>query len=233
MSIGERVVERYIKHPAPANGWLADGDPLDAGTAHIVHSNLSHLSERNVRLIAHTPGPGDVENYSGTTLGEVYDTAAADPLNIITWYRHEAAALFGPIALAHTRIGAAPAGLYPRKVRVVVQAYKTGDVNTTFYVYAALTATPDTPRRSARYDTAYDSVPAIVGAQHVFDMTLSCDNPVRPIGDPWRSRESGANEPATTALVPAWVWVGWRSEGTYGMASYDRIESISVFEVWT
>jgi hypothetical protein len=25
--IGERVVERYVKHPAAATGWLADGDP--------------------------------------------------------------------------------------------------------------------------------------------------------------------------------------------------------------
>ena len=51
MPIGQRVVTRYIKHPSAANGYLADGDPLDAGSAHVIHSNLSHLSYRNVRLV--------------------------------------------------------------------------------------------------------------------------------------------------------------------------------------
>ena len=52
MPIGQRVVTKYVKHPPPASGYLADGGPLDSGSAHIVHSNLSHLSERNVRLVS-------------------------------------------------------------------------------------------------------------------------------------------------------------------------------------
>jgi hypothetical protein len=235
MSIGERVVERYVKHPAAATGWLADGDPLDAGTAHLVHSNLSHLSERNVRLVAHTPGPGAITGDTTTNgwAGLVYDTqdtGATDDYALIPWNRAANAFVCGPVALSHTRIGTSPAGLYPRKVRVVIQGTKSSAASTTLWTYAVLTGAQDTPLRATRYAQATESKPnGGAAATYIFSLTLSCEYPVRP-SELWRCRASGASEGSGASITPAWVWVGWRSNTT-GI-SPDTIESVSVFEVW-
>lgn len=237
MPIGERVVERYVKHPPAAAGWLADGDPLDAGTAQLVHSNLSHLSERNVRLIAHTTGPGvvvDDTTGNATAWADIVDAtqdaSTSDDYGLIPWERDANAFLCGPVALSHTRIGTSPAGLYPRKVRVVVQGTKSTAGATTLTAYAVLTATPDTPLRSQRYAVATEA--KMEGASplaYIFSLTLSCDAPVRPTEE-WRCRSTGASESATSVVTPAWVWVGWRSNTT--VMNPDTVESISVFEVW-
>lgn len=233
MPIGERVVERYVKHPAAAAGDLANGDPLDAGTAHLVHSNLSHLSERNVRLVAHTTGPGvvDWENPWSGVIDETQNGVSPDTYELIPWVRDRTAFVCGPVALSHARVGVDPAGLYPRKIRVVVQGTKSPQGSTTLYVYAVLTATPDTPIRSRRYAAANASK-ANSGSDTLvlFDLTLSCEAPVRPTEE-WRCRSSGASEGATSAITPAWVWVGWRSTTT-AAGDPDTIESISVFEIW-
>jgi hypothetical protein len=51
---------------------------------------------------------------------------------------------------------------------------------------------------------------------------------VRPSAS-WRSRGSGLEAPANTTLAPAWVWVGWYSNT---VSVPDRVESVSVFEVY-
>ena len=235
MPIGQRVVTRYVKHPAVASGHLADGDPLDAGTAHIVHSNLSHLSERNVRLVAHALGPGEVD-WQGAWSGVIDETqivGALDVYSLIPWYRDRTAKLFGPLALSMARVQTAPAGLVPRKVRVVVQGTKSAMVGTDLYVYAVLTATCDTPIRSLRYATATASKSA--GGSDtlcVFNLTLTPEL-VRPTQE-WPCREASSGLGATAAITPAWLWVGWRSTTTLGLVGSDpdTIESISVFEIW-
>lgn len=233
MPIGERVVERYVKHPPASSGWLPDGAPLDAGSAHLVHSNLSHLSERNVRLVGHLAGPGEVD-WEGAWSGVIdatEDGVSADPYELIPWARDNTAVMVGPLALSHARVGTDPAGLYPRKIRVVVQGTKSAQSSTELHVYAVLTATPDTPLRSQRYASARDYV--LNGGGDVlvaFDLTLSCEAPVRP-SEEWRCRASGAIEGASSVVTPAWVWVGWRSTTT-AAGDPDTIESISVFEVW-
>jgi len=235
MPIGQRVVSRYIKHPAVASGHLADGDPLDAGTAHIVHSNLSHLSERNVRLVAHALGPGEVD-WQGAWSGVIDETqivGAVDVYSLIPWYRDRTAKVFGPLALSMARVQTAPAGLVPRKVRVVIQGTKSAMVGTDLYVYAVLTATCDTPIRSLRYATATASKSA--GGSDtlcVFNLTLTPEL-VRPTQE-WPCREASSGLGATSAITPAWLWVGWRSTTTLGLVGSDpdTIESVSVFEIW-
>lgn len=235
MPIGQRVVTRYVKHPAVASGHLADGDPLDAGTAHIVHSNLSHLSERNVRLVAHALGPGEVD-WQGAWSGVIDETqvvGALDVYSLIPWYRDRTAKLFGPLALSMARVQTAPAGLVPRKIRVVVQGTKSAMVGTDLYVYAVLTATCDAPIRSLRYATATASKSA--GGSDtlcVFNLTLTPEL-VRPTQE-WPCREASSGLGATAAITPAWLWVGWRSTTTLGLVGSDpdTIESISVFEIW-
>ena len=235
MPIGERVVERYVKHPPAASGWLADGDPLDAGTAHLVHSNLSHLSERNVRLVAHATGPGEITGPTTTDgwagiIDATQDATTTDAYALIPWERADNAFMCGPVALSHTRIGTSPAGLYPRKIRVVIQGTKSTAGLTDLVVYAVLTATPDTPLRSQRYAVATATQAALGSPTTVlFDLSLSCDTPVRP-AEEWRCRAASAAEGASSLVTPAWVWVGWRSNTT--AINADTIEAVSVFEVW-
>ena len=238
MPIGERVVTRYVLHPPAASGWLPDGAPLDAGSAHLVHSNLSHLSERNVRLLAHTTGPGPVTASTSTAAWtDIIDAApdaAADAWGVIPWQRPDNAFLCGPVARAHTRLGTAPAGFYPRKVRVVVQGWKADSFNTELTVVAALTSTADTPLRSQVYARAQHQVldTAVTtpgGDPFLFDLNLNCTLPLRPT-QTWRCREDGDAEGAAVSLVPGWVWVGWYSSTS--PVHPDRVESVSVFEVW-
>lgn len=237
MPIGQRVVTRYIKHPSAANGYLADGDPLDAGSAHVIHSNLSHLSDRNVRLVGHALGPGEVDwqdAWSGiidtTDISGNLDTYA-----LIPWYRNRTAIMFGPLALSMARVQTAPAGFVPRKVRVVVQGTKSNMVNTDLYVYAVMTSTPAPPTdpNSIRYATATASKSAGVGdVLCVFNLVLE-PQIVRPTQE-WPCREASSGLGATAALTPAWLWVGWRSTTTRGLVGSDpdTIESVSVFEIW-
>lgn len=234
MPIGERVVEKYIRHPPASSGWLEDGDSLDAGTAHLIHSNLSHLSARNVRPLAHVLGPGDVDNATwsggfGGVIDATADGVSSDPYELIPWVRDSTAFVCGPVALSHTRIGTSPAGLYPRKIRVVVQATKSAQAGTELHIYGVLTGAPDSPLRSHRIAAARDSVTDASAGTHTFDLTLDPSAPVRP-SEEWRCRASGASEGATSVVTPAWVWVGWRSTTT--SFDPDTVESVSIFEVW-
>jgi hypothetical protein len=235
MATGERLVNRYLKHPPASSGPLADGDPLDSGTAMLVHSNLSHLAERNVRLIGHTVGPGDISYDSTITLpwGQTIDEAQSDGdiYAIIPWERPACAVNFGPLALAHTRLGTAPAGYYPRKVRVIVQAYKNNVISpgSVLIVFAVLTAGAGTPIQSTRLAQFYQQRTQSTPGAHTFDITLSPDQPLRPNGE-WRSRPDSADAPAGVSLVEGWLWIGWHTDCA---STPDRVESISAFEVWT
>ena len=235
MATGERVENRYLKHPPAASGWLPDGAPLDSGTAMLVHSNLAHLAERNVRLIGHEVGPGDV-SYDSTLLypwAQTTDEAPSggDVYATIPWKRPDCAVNFGALALAHTRLGTAPAGYYPRKVRVLVQGYKNGATSpSTLTVMAVLTSGSGSPLQAPRLAQAYAQRTDAQAGAFTFDLVLEPPQPLRPNGE-WRSRASSTNAAAGVALVEAWLWVGWYTDSDAG--DPDRIESVSAFEVWT
>lgn len=237
MSLGERITAVLVPTPAAASGWLPDGAPLDAGSAMIVHSNLSHLAERNVRLIGHAPGPGEITlatTFTAPWIASPFETYEPDPtthLHTIPWSR--AGSLhFGPIALSHTRLGTAPAGFYPRKIRVVVQHTKSSEVvstrDTEQIIIAALTTGCDTPLHAQVLTSAFVRTDAPHAGSYVSVIELALDAPVRP-SESWRSRASGTGAPATTNVTPAWVWVGWYSDT---VSSPDTIDSLSVFEVY-
>jgi len=236
MSTGERLVDVYVPSPPIASGWLADGAPLDAGSAMLAHSNLSHLAERNVRLLGHAPLDGEItfDSTVNTPWLDVIDESrdTADNFTQITW-TDENSRHFGPLALAHTRLGTDPAGFYPRKVRVVLQGHKStqviGGTDTDLVVMAALTGGPDTPRRAPIYAQASTHRTAASSGAWTASLTLDVAAPVRPTTS-WRSRGSGLEAPANVVITPAWVWVGWFSTTITG--GPDRVESVSVFEVY-
>lgn len=231
MPIGERMITTgYIKHPAVASGWLPDGAPLDAGTAHIVHTNLSHLSEQNTRLIGHALGPGQIGYNDGIgawpSIADEY--LGDDEYSYIPWTRMKSAVNFGPLALAFTRIGTSPPGLYPRSIQVVVECEKSSVAATSLKILAALTAGPDTPRRSQRLVSDYVTYTDASPGQKVATITLSVSAPLRPT-TAWRCRASGSTEASSTFVTPVWVWIGWNSIDN---TNADYIWSVSAFEVY-
>lgn len=237
MSIGERISAALIPTPSAASGWLADGAPLDSGSAMIVHSNLSHLAERNTRLVGHHVGPGEITlatTFTAPWLAspfETYESGDATRLRLIPWSRAESVH-FGPLALSHTRLGTAPAGFYPRKLRVVVQHTKSSEVvstrDTEQIIVAAITSACDTPLHAQVLKSAFVRADAPSAGSYVSEIELDLDAPVRP-SESWRSRASGTGAPASTTITPAWVWVGWYSDT---VTLPDRIDAISVFEVY-
>lgn len=238
MSLGERIAATYILTPPAAAGHLPDGAPLDAGTAMIAHSNLSHLAERNIRLIGHALGPGDITlatTFTAPWLASPFETYEADPtrhLRTIPWSPAESVH-FGPIAIAATRLGTAPAGFYPRVIRVVVQHYKSnetfaGPLSSESFLIAALTAGPDTPLHAQVYKSEFKRAHSAVPGAFTTVIDLDVAAPLRP-SEAWRSRASGTGAPASTTLMPVWLWVGWYSDT---VSVPDRVESISAFEVY-
>lgn len=237
MSLGERMETVLIPTPAAASGWLPDGAPFDAGSAMIVHSNLSHLAERNVRLVGHHVGPGQITlatTFTAPWLAspfETYEAGDATHLRTIPWSRAESVH-FGPLALSATRLGTAPAGFYPRKVRVVVQHTKSSEVistrDTEQIIIAALTTACDTPLHAQVLKSAFVRADAPSAGSYVSVIELDLDAPVRP-SESWRSRASGTGAPASTTITPAWVWVGWYSDT---VSSPDTVDSVSVYEVY-
>ena len=224
------IVDRYVIHPPAASGWTADGDPLDAGSAHIVHHDVTILQHRNVRLVAHAVGPGEIGNTSDdwTDVRDATEPSSTDAWTAIPWTRESCGWVCGPIALAHTRVGISPAGYHPRKIRVVVQAQKSGDPSSQLTIIAALTPSPAPPSMERRLASASAFITDSDMGPWTFSLTLSPDEVVRPL-DTWPGRPSTTSEPAQVSLAVAWVWVGWRSDTT---GTPDRVDSISVFEVW-
>lgn len=95
-NIGERLTTGYNKHPVTA--YLEDGDPLDAGSAIVIASNLNHLAYESCRHIvwdwrsgnAGKPPPGGPKpaDYSGyETTDERAPSYVADESNAnrISW----------------------------------------------------------------------------------------------------------------------------------------------------
>lgn len=233
MSIGERIDgRRYFYHPP--SGWTDDGRPLDAGTAHIIHSNLSHLGEQNHRLIAHTPGPGYLPpNDTGDKLWENVveygrpSNASMANYNRRPWTQPLNCVRFGPFAAVFQDLSADPPGFLSRQFRVMVDGTHNADGPSDLSVAAALTASPTPPPLSGDILVIEEQRFSATGADFRADFTFAPTDPLRPT-ESWRCRpQAGAITAATVARVSElWVWVYWDS----GFAG-DAIWSISVFEV--
>ena len=225
------ITDRYLMHPVAASGQLADGDPLDAGTAHIVHHDVTILQQKNLRLVAHAVGFGEIdhEDDDWDDVLDASEVSDAGALAAFPWARERCGWVCGPIALAHTRLSATPAGYHPRKLKVIIQAHKSGDPSSTLTLLAALTATADPPTVGRVIASATASRTDADSGAWTEALTLAASEVVRPASS-WTCRGDTSTEPAQVAVADAWVWVGWRSDT---MGTPDRIDSISVFEVST
>lgn len=224
---------RYIKHPPGGSGWLRDGMPLDSGTAHIIHNNLSQLANQGTRHLGVAPGPGYIgaAETSGlwTSPGfiDVSLEDGADEYGQHPWVIGKSACVFGPFAPAFTRFGIAPAGMYPRRVRVVIQFEKSATVSTTLTIMAALVKgaggplrAPMVAKRSLQFNTS-------LSGQRLVQLDLPPNSPLAPTAS-WPSDVPGSGVPSDTPVCPLWLWVGWLSDDP---GTSEGIFSISATEL--
>jgi hypothetical protein len=239
MPIGERLLAtpRYIKHPPVASWYGLDGSSIDSGTAHIVHSNLSHLSAVNLRSLGTIPGPGLVTQYKGTE--NTYNTlnlldasapTAGDENQVLlstAWVDQYDCLCMGSLSAVPVTLGVDPPGYRPRPVRVIVNGHKGVDVGSTMYVIAALTSSSAPPSLQLPLVSSTSSTYASGSGAFEFDTTLTVSGPVRAQRD-LVSRPSAAGGDSHTLCLDLYLWVGWFSLGTG--SAVDSIYSISAFE---
>lgn len=223
MSLGQRLGQ-YLRHPT--TGITPDGAPLDAGSAHILHANLSELSAQNARLIGQHVGPG-VVGYDTTTFAQwtnvydVFEQSNSDAFARMPWMQPTQCVAFGPFnALAMSLDGR---GFTHRDLKVLVDVTKGNVATTTLTIMAAVTSVYDTPLRTERVASDFQSFPHTSPGDFtsVLDLQL---RPVRPSAS-WRCRDGGDS---TAAVAPLWLWVGWFSND---INNADFVHSVSAFEV--
>lgn len=221
---------RYYRHPPAADGHLADGMPLDSGSAHVVHNNVTHLAVENVRLLGHAVGPGTnlpIDPFTGLT-----DAAPASDLSLlanVSWRQTDAGMSFGPFAAVFSELGVDPPGFKPRKIRVAFEVIQSTQFASDMALAAALTTGPGTPLQATVLALA-TSHPVTAGtgtptpALHsVHVIELEVEAPQRPT-ESWRSADLDA-----VTVLPLWVWVGYYTSAA--VLGVDSIESVSVWEV--
>lgn len=235
--IGERLSvsdPRYIKHPPAGAGWVGDGKPMDAGTWHIFHSNLSVLSNESLRHWDWALGPGDA-TYVGNgkdgydDIEDASDTfGPSDAAATAISWDHRTAMRLGPFPLIQDR-PLARGGYGPRKILVSVQTY--ADTNNTLRVMAALTASPATPDQGVLVigvaAGSIGSVDAIAAGTTRVNITLECPDTV-PINAVQQCRRDGALGASSIDLPLGWLWVGWQRQDPGGTSA--KILSVSAFE---
>lgn len=227
MPIGERFAG-FLRHPPVASGQLPDDAALDAGTAHVLHSNLSTASAQNVRLLGHQIGPGPV-GFDGSLLGQwsgivdAFNPDDSDPFSAIPWVQPDQCVCLGPWPLAMVAVDAA--GYTARSIRVVVECVKSSTSGTTLDVLAVVTSAPGTPLVAERLAAAQSlQLTAAHAGSYAVDLVLNL-SAARP-RESWRSRESSTSE-GRVVVAPAWLWVGWVARN---LDYLDSILSISAWE---
>jgi hypothetical protein len=232
--IGERLSTtnpRYIRHPPATSQPWGNGRFVDAGLAHIVDNNLSHLSHESCRHLVWALGPGTLAHtpavlasgWQGLSDSPQVPSSPRDPPIIgISWDRRTAMR-FGPFVAVSDRV-TSQGVLAPRRVDVAVDVWAatpTPDPSTApwngLYLYAALTADPSPPSESALASgvgagtVAAPRALTIGGNRAVRTISLAVPDDLGATAS-WRCRHDGTLRGRRTVGVPAyWLWVGWRA----------------------
>ena len=216
-------IPRYIKHPLASSGnsWLLQADALDAGTVHILDSNISHLDAVNMRHLFWDHTVGAIANTDG------WDATYSDAPNssggttslpwCIAWDYRTARCYPMPAMIADRDLPDGGLGL--REIRVELYVYIP--VGKNLQVFAALTPTEAPPTAgSLALATAYGTLTAPTAAPSSgllrVEVVLRTEAPAGQPMEQW----------GTVPVHQAFLWVGWRGDDT-GI----EIQNISAFEV--
>lgn len=213
---------RLIKVPAAATAPLIDNRPLGANVAMVLHNNVSHLCNENLRHLAWWQGAYGLQQNNGWTVGprdatQPNSETSSGVESEISWSRlvsHH----FGPFCGVQDRRGPRDEALLRR---IVVDVDFTNAATAGFNLYAAITQgfVPTPP---------YAGVVAVTkltdpgtGVQTInLDATATIP---RDAGIACRPNNGYAA--ATAYPVWFWVWVGW-----YSTDGGDRINAVSIYE---
>lgn len=233
---------RYIRHPAAASQPWANGEFADAGFAHIVDNNLSHLSHESCRHLGWLLGPGVLDHTpallsAGWTLLEdapqqSYGPRAA-PIVGISWDRRTAVRM-GPFVGVQDRTTSDGLSAL-RRVRVSVDVDAPTPSGTAgLYLYAALTADSSPPSEGALVSAvgagtvAAPSPVTVVGNRGIVSFDLAVTDELGP-NVQMRCRADGAARGRRVVAVTAyWLWVGWRAT-----AANSAVIAVSAYEYRT
>jgi hypothetical protein len=229
--IGEYILPRYIKHPAPGTSAPgANGITLDAGTAIILDSNASWLCRESCRQITTHAGPGSITVFAGSSklftegvslLGPPRADSAPTTIGEIPWDRRTAVRL-GPFQLVADEENAEGA-LVPRKVRFAVDVSKSGGV--TLDLYVAITQIESTRALRDGEALAFGNEVSVTTGIWPIDVVPELPAPGSSFQS-WRNQADTADVSTATFVSTAWFWVGWRAIGA-GTAS---INGFSIME---
>jgi hypothetical protein len=236
---GERLYDRYIKHPASSStNPLSDGWAVDAGSAMLLSHNIHHLLSQSQRSLVCSPGDGrafsawtskdDLWNVATEKPG---DTASSTGPASIPW-DGLTARRFGPVPMLFDRL--ASQQRLARKVRCRVQFEFNTIPATTRVVHFAMT-TGSGSRLPRATPAAYASVTATnaTGVQtQTADLTVY--SPLtESLVEPWPSRGAGSVEygPMLCYVVPMYVWFGFEFVGTALSTPNWEIYAMSAWEL--
>jgi hypothetical protein len=245
MPTGERITTtpRYIKHPPAASFEWVDGHSVDAGTAHIVHSNLSHLSAVNLKFLGCVMGPGAFQGWDASqngykTRGIIDATPPADPADVAQDYARIAwlvapdgdAVVIGPVSGVPLTLSADPPGFTPRRIRVMGAAARGTSGTGGVYFVAAVTKGPAPPSVQTPLAYVVSSFYTAAGAIDL-DITLEVPTPV-PMDRDMVSRASAADAESTTRVMDLYVWLGWYSaSATSDVTLADSLYHVEAWEI--
>lgn len=213
------TISRRLRHSASL--LFLDGEPIDAGTAMHLDSNLSHQLGESVRHLGTCLLPASAA-YQGAGYNQLLDradpgaAAAVGPSNI-SW-AHRVSRVLGPFdILADRDLGDSRRAL--RNVRVKVRAHAATASSLT--LYAALTVGVLPP--------GGDGLQPLVWAREVASSGLATTTLELAVDDAVAHGETqlcrGGTTPRYAPTAGIYVWVGWQSTD-----ALDRLISLSAFE---
>jgi hypothetical protein len=230
--VGQYVVPRFVKIPAPVAGAPgANGITLDAGAAIVLDSNTSWLCRESCRQITAKPGPGSITVFTDSSklftdnaslLGPPRADSAPTTVGEIPWDRRTAVRI-GPIQLVSDEENDG-GQLVPRKIRFSIDVSKS--VGVTLDLYVAITRTESTRMLMLGEYLAFGNEPAVTTGIWPIDITPEVPVPASA----WQSWRNQANTSAVSPMslvCAAWLWVGFRAigAGTASINGYSILET--------
>ncbi len=216
--IGERLDEaatppgQYRKVPPLADSWLADGRPIDAGTAMIIDSNLSHLSYESLRHLVMMPGIGGMKG-AGNCWNNLADGAPpAPPAGTttaleaeISWDRRCARRYGAFPGIQDRAVTTGGAALRSIKFRVYALSGVVTTGTGTLTMYVAVT------RSSAPPDLGYlafEKFNINVTTNTAFEKSLVIPEGLTGGMAAWRCRADTSHGSVMVEVPEFWCWVG-------------------------
>lgn len=240
MPIGQLFTtnKRYIKHPPYTSFYWQDKYSVDSGTAHIVHNNLSKLSQKNLRQICNLIGPGNRLGFPADKSTSGYSDKVDSrqlprdenltSFNYIYWDNYSSLRA-GPFPGCAINLSVDPVGYLCRNIRAYAQITKgNGTASSEILVVCALTNGPGNP--AINEPIVYATQTKITPGDYDLEFELEITSPIQPARE-YICRADSDGITQVNQLIDLYLWLGWYSTNVNTTpANQDAIWSFSAFE---